>query len=167
MSEVKTPEKTPSYASPAENKLDSTASAGKSGPKPSGNLDLQTGEILQDISPVATIQQDNLKKMTEAVQTASNGLKSILTEQQKSLQLSLEGLQKSLTGSRTQAGIENSPVPSLNIPIENLTRTLANLNSAATTLTMSMTGSIDSLEDSINKTEAAIKEVEQKFSSLT
>ncbi len=167
MSEIKSDMQAADSATPAQDNSNPTANTGTSEPTTAGNPDPQSGEILPDISPVATIQEQNLKKMNEAVQTASTGLQSILSQQQKTLQQSLDALQKSLAGSQTRAGLGSSPPPSLNVPVENMTRTLDSLNSAATTLTKSMAGSIDSLENSIKKSEAAIKQVEQKFSSAT
>lgn len=135
------------------------ASSGGGAPTVAGGL------VIPDLSALSTMQTDNMQKMTAAVQTASQGLQSLVTLQKQTLQQAVTTLQASLNTSVTTANGGGGKVPDIQAEINNLTVTIDSLNAASQTLTASTTKSFDAISQSMNTSLATIEQVAAKFSS--
>jgi ABC-type transporter Mla subunit MlaD len=131
----------------------------------SGGETVAGGLIIPDLSALSTLQNDNMKKMTDAVQTAAQGLQGIVTMQKQTLQQAVQNLQSSLDSSVTIADAGPGKVPDVEAQIQNLTVAIDNLNAAAQTLTASTTKSFDTISQSMQESLSTIEQVAEKFSS--
>jgi len=123
------------------------------------------GLIIPDLSAITTMQNDNMQKMTAAVQAASQGLQDIVAAQRTTLQQTIGNLQKSLNSSVGTAKIGQDATPDIQPEIDNLYLTVDNLSKAADTLTSSTSKSFDAINKSMEQSLATIEQVAQKFSS--
>lgn len=120
------------------------------------------GLIIPDLSALSTLQNQNVQKLTEAVQTASHGLQDIVGQQRNTLQETVEKLQDSFRTSSPSGAVPFSDIQS---QISNLSSIIENMNSVAINLTASANQSSDTVTRSMNQSLAAIQQIAQKFSS--
>ncbi|MEH6526241.1 MAG: hypothetical protein V7723_09220 [Sneathiella sp.] len=138
---------------------DTTQSSGAGAPTVAGGL------VIPDLSALSTLQNQNVKKMTEAVQTASHGLQDIVGQQRNTLQETVEKLQASFQASSPSGQSGTVAFSDIQSQISNLTTIIENMNSVATNLTASTTKSFDTVTQSMTASLATIEKVAQKFSS--
>ncbi|WP_373089558.1 hypothetical protein [Sneathiella sp.] len=152
-------DKSSSNDAPSASSSDAAATPASGAPTVAGGL------IIPDLSPLTTLQNDNMQKMTAAVQSAAQGLQSIVSLQKDTLQQALGNLHASLNDSVTTAWDGPGKVPDVQSQINNLTVTIDSLNKAAETLTASTSKSFDAINQSMEKSLASIEQVAEKFSS--
>lgn len=138
---------------------DTTQSSGAGVPTVAGGL------IIPDLSALSAQQNQNMQKMTGAVQTAAQGLQDIVDQQRTTLQETVEKLQASLRASNPTGQLLSVPIPDIHSQIGSLSATIENMNSVANTLTASTTKSFDAINQSMTASLSAIEQVAQKFSS--
>jgi len=90
-------DKSSSNDAPSASSSDAAATPASGAPTVAGGL------IIPDLSPLTTLQNDNMQKMTAAVQSAAQGLQSIVSLQKDTLQQALGNLHASLNDSVTTA----------------------------------------------------------------
>lgn len=138
---------------------DTTQSSGAGAPT------VAAGLVIPDLSALSTQQNQNMQKMTGAVQTAAQGLQDIVSQQRNTLQETVEKLQASFRISNPSG--QSAPVtfPGIQSQINALSATIENMNSVASTLTASTTKSFDAVNQSLTCSLATIEQVAQKFSA--
>ena len=156
----KTDPKTPTNTTSASTSDDGSAASSSGGaPIVAGGL------MIPDLSAITTMQNDNMQKMTAAVQAASKGLQDIVAAQRSTLQQTVGNLQTSLNSSVGTAKAGEGATPDIQSEIDNLNLTVDNLSKAADTLTASTSKSFDAINKSMEQSLATIKQVAEKFSS--
>ncbi|TNE35700.1 MAG: hypothetical protein EP348_08360 [Alphaproteobacteria bacterium] len=155
---------TDASSAPAASGGDAASGSG-GGAAAGGGQMLAGGLIIPDLSSITTMQNENTQKMTAAVQAASQGLQSLVSDQKATLQKALGTLQSSLNSSVTTADAGSGKVPDIQSQITNLSVTIDNLNKAAETLTASTGKSFDAISQSMTQSLAIIERTAEKFSS--
>lgn len=149
----------PPAEAPASGGGSASSSSGGGAPTAAGGL------IIPDLSAITTMQNENMQKMTAAVQSASKGLQDIVAAQRTTLQQTIGNLQKSLNSSVGTAKAGEGATPDIQSEIDNLNLTVDNLSKAADTLTTSTSQSFDAINKSMEQSLATIEQVAEKFSS--
>jgi septal ring factor EnvC (AmiA/AmiB activator) len=123
------------------------------------------GLVIPDISALSTQQNQNMQQMTSAIEAASQGLQAIVTQQQKTLQETVEKLRVSITASDRTTHAKIDALSENQALISNLSACIEGMNTTAGTLTSSTTKSFDAINQSLTASLAAIEQVAKKFSS--
>ncbi len=138
-----------------------SGSAGGGGGAPA----MAGGMIIPDLSAITTQQNDNIKKMTAAVQSASGGLQAIVSQQRTALQQIMQNLQGSLDASVAAAKAGPAGTLDLKAQVDNFDVAIDNLTKTAETLTATTGKSFDAISQSMQQSLQTIEKVAEKFSS--
>ncbi len=156
-----------SAASPAEGPSAPSGTGGSGGASSAsgGGPTAAGGMIIPDLSAITAQQNDNIQKMTAAVQSASGGLQEIVSQQRAVLQQTIQNLQTSLDASVTAAKAGPAGTLDLKPEVDNLNLTIDSLTKSAETLTAATGKSFDAINKSMQQSLDTISKVAEKFSS--
>lgn len=141
---------------------ETTSGAGGSG---SGGAAVAGGLVIPDLSAITAQQNENIKKMTAAVQSASGGLQVIAAQQRTALQQIIETLQASLSSSVVMAKSRPAGTLDLKPQLESFDLAIENMTKTAETLTAATGQSFDTISQTMQQSLQAIEKAAEKFSS--